>query len=124
MDCGVAPLGRVRISPRGRAQELGLSQPELARRTGLSKSYVNYLEAGKYDEIGIGKFVLLVKALDISADDLLGRAGLLEPSNGPTPKGSRILATQFGLDALQTKSALDYLKYLTMPSRPRAKTKT
>ena len=41
-------------------QDLGLSQPELAKPTGLSKSDISYLESGKYDDIGIAKLALRV----------------------------------------------------------------
>lgn len=102
-------------------QELGISQPELARRTGLSKSYLSYLEAGRYEEIGIGKFALLVDALDISADDLLARAGMTNKPTKPTATGSRLLATQFELNPGQTRSALDYLSFLQKQKPNRAK---
>lgn len=93
-------------------QDIGISQSELAKRTGLSKSYLNYLEAGRYDEIGIGKFALLVEALDISADEMLRRAGIVGSNSPRTPSGTRVLSTQFGLDPAQTRSALDYVSYL------------
>lgn len=49
----------------------------LSRETGLSRSYLMYLEKGQFQEIGLGKFARLVKALRISADDLLAEAGYL-----------------------------------------------
>lgn len=93
-------------------QDLGLSQPELAKQTGLSKSYISYLESGKYDEIGIAKLALLVDALELSADQLLTEAGYLNRPSSAPPKASRYLATQFGLDQSQLRSALDYLTFL------------
>src|SRR5690242_19589313 len=92
--------------------ELGISQPELARRTHLSTSYISYLESGKFEEIGIAKLAAIVDALELSADRLLTDAGYLDRKTTTTPSASRFLATVFGLDQRQVLSAMDYLNLL------------
>jgi transcriptional regulator with XRE-family HTH domain len=92
--------------------EMGLTRPALSKRTGLSKSYISYLESGKYVEIGVAKFALLVEALQMSADQLLGEAGYLRRPKTPMPDPHRYLASQFGLDRRQIRSALDYVEFL------------
>lgn len=103
-------------------QQLGLTQLELSRQTGLSKSYVSYLEAGQYEEIGVAKFALLVEALNISADQLLTQAGYLDRPAPARPEPRRYLATEFQLEPDQVRAALDYLAFLR--TRKKARTRT
>jgi transcriptional regulator with XRE-family HTH domain len=93
-------------------QEIGLSQPGLARKTGLSRSYISYLESGKYEEIGIAKLAFIAEALEVSADQLLADAGYIKRPKSTLPGATRYLATKFGLDQSQVTSALQYLAFL------------
>jgi transcriptional regulator with XRE-family HTH domain len=93
-------------------QEIGLSQPGLARKTGLSRSYISYLESGKYEEIGIAKLALIAEALEVSADQLLADAGYIKGPKSTLPGARRFLATKFGLDQSEVTSALQYLAFL------------
>ncbi|MHB8614365.1 MAG: helix-turn-helix domain-containing protein [Candidatus Dormibacteraceae bacterium] len=106
------------VVKRGR-QEIGLSQPGLAKKTGLSRSYISYLESGKYQEIGIAKLALIAEALEMSADQLLADAGYIKRPKSTLPGATRYLATKFGLDQSQVTSALQYLAFLQ--SRKKAK---
>jgi transcriptional regulator with XRE-family HTH domain len=103
--------------------ELGISQPELARRTHLSTSYISYLESGKFEEIGISKLAAIVDALELSADRLLTDAGYLDRKSPTPPRANRFLATEFGLDQHHVKSAMDYLNFLRSQNRKKARTK-
>jgi transcriptional regulator with XRE-family HTH domain len=74
-EFGSAPsLGaQIRAVRAGR----GLSISELARRSGMSQSFLSQVEAGKTD-ISVGRFVRLAQALDVDVTELLGegaRAG-------------------------------------------------
>jgi transcriptional regulator with XRE-family HTH domain len=99
------------VVKKGR-QELGLSQPGLAKKTGLSRSYISYLESGKFEEIGIAKLALIADALEVSADQLLVDAGYFKRPKPTLPGATRYLATKFGLDQSQVTSALQYLAFL------------
>ena len=99
--------------------DLGMSQLDLAKRTGLSTSYISYLESGKYEEIGIAKLALIVDALEMSADQLLTEAGYVNRAKPVQPKASRYLATEFGLGKRQVASALDYLTFLRSQKNPK-----
>ena len=99
------------VVKKGR-QELDLSQPDLAKKTGLSRSYISYLESGKYEEIGIAKLALLAAALEMSADQILADAGYIKRPTPTLPGATRYLATKFGLDQSQVASALQYLAFL------------
>ena len=103
--------------------ELGISQPELARRTHLSTSYISYLESGKFEEIGIAKLAAIVDALELSADRLLTDAGYLDRKTATPPRASRFLATEFGLDRRQVMSVMDYLNFLRSQNRKKARAK-
>jgi len=50
----------VAATVRGRRQELGLSQAELATRAGVSRDWVNQIEAGK----ATAEFGLVIRLLD------------------------------------------------------------
>ena len=52
----------------------GVSQAELADRAGLSREYVNKLEAGKYDPT-LGTLGRLAKALGVTERELLYARG-------------------------------------------------
>ena len=99
------------VVKKGR-QELDLSQPGLAKKTGLSRSYISYLESGKFEEIGIAKLALIAEALEMSADQLLADAGYIKRPTPTLPGATRYLATKFGLDQSQVTSALQYLAFL------------
>lgn len=104
--------------------ELSMTQPELARRTGLSTSYISYLETGKFEEIGIAKLAAIADALELSADGLLAEAGYLNRKVSTPPRGNRFLAMEFGLDPSQVKSAMDYLNFLKSQNRKTVRMKS
>jgi transcriptional regulator with XRE-family HTH domain len=96
----------------------------LSRETGLSRSYLMYLEKGQFQEIGLGKFARLVKALRISADDLLAEAGYLPHVIGkrlaaPGPKA--YLKARYNLTPSNLNLAMKFLDTLASSQtlRPR-----
>jgi transcriptional regulator with XRE-family HTH domain len=99
------------VVKKGR-QDLDLSQPGLAKKTGLSRSYISYLESGKFEEIGIAKLALIADALEMSADQILADAGYIKRPKPTLPGATRYLATKFGLDRSQVTLALQYLAFL------------
>ena len=100
-------------------QGLDLSQPGLAKKTGLSRSYISYLESGKFEEIGIAKLALIADALEMSADQLLADAGYIKSPKPTMPGATRYLTTKFGLDQSQVTSALQYLAFLQSQKKPK-----
>lgn len=67
----VSSIHDLAAAARGRRLELGLSQAELAARTGVSRDWINYFEAGKPTvELILVLRVLEVLGLklDVSAD--------------------------------------------------------
>jgi transcriptional regulator with XRE-family HTH domain len=52
-------------------QAKGLSQAELAKRAGLSREYINKIEAGKYDP-PLSTINALAEALGVTARRLMG----------------------------------------------------
>ncbi len=51
-------------------QAKGLSQAELAKRAGLSREYINKIEAGKYDP-PLSTITALAEALGVTAGKLM-----------------------------------------------------
>ena len=92
--------------------ELGISGSELARRAGLSRSYVSYLETGRFKDVGLDKFARIAMALEVSADQLLSAAGYL-PSDRETLDIRVTLRRQLGLSGGALDQAMDFLGFLT-----------
>lgn len=51
--------------------EAGLSQTELARRSNVSRVYINKIEAGAATNVGLGILAKLASALGVRKTDLL-----------------------------------------------------
>lgn len=60
---------------RQRRGELEISQEELGFRSGLDRSYVGGVERGERN-IAVVNIVIVAKALDLTAAELLRRSGL------------------------------------------------
>ena len=89
-----------------------MTASKLSRETGLSPSYLNYLERGRFGDVGIEKFARLLLALRVSADQVLQEAGYLpaQPSKTPTPED--FLRTRYKLSPAQLVQATDFLEFL------------
>jgi transcriptional regulator with XRE-family HTH domain len=93
-------------------QDLGISASDLARASGLSRSYISYLENGRFKDIGIDKFARIASALEISADQLVIAAGYL-PASRETVDVRLTLRRQLGLTGKPMEQAMDFLRFLT-----------
>lgn len=93
-------------------KEQGLTATAVARDAGLSRSYLSYVENGKFGEIGIDKLTRLIEVLGVSADAVLQEAGYLpsQPEGLPDPKA--YLATVYKLSPDQIDQAKAFLDFL------------
>ena len=107
------PLG---VAVKKLRTELGISGSELAKRAGLSRSYVSYLETGRFKDIGLDKFARIAMALEVSADQLLSAAGYL-PAERETFDVRVALRRQLGLKGRSLEQAMDFLRFLTDPNK-------
>jgi transcriptional regulator with XRE-family HTH domain len=69
-----AALARFGQNVRAARLARGWTQEELSRQTGLASVQISRIERGKR-EVRISTLLRLVKALDVSADDLLDGVG-------------------------------------------------
>lgn len=69
---------------RAQRQRARLSLRDLAARTDISNAYLSQLERGLH-EPSVRVLRSLSKALDLSAEVLLGEAGLIDRERGPAP---------------------------------------
>lgn len=102
-------LGEVLASHR---KELGLSASSVARDAGLSRSYLSYVENGKFGEIGIDKLSRVLSVLGTSADAVLEEAGYLPAGRDGLPEPKAYLAKVYGLSAGQLDQATAFLDFL------------
>lgn len=66
--------------------DLGMTQEELAARTGISRTYVTNIERGRADNVGIRIIESLADALGVTVNYLLGL------SDNPLPDDAHTLA--------------------------------
>ena len=92
MADGTSPLG-----PRIRAyrEALGYSLSDLAKKSGVSRSYLYQVESGTSSPTH-EKLLDLAKALDVSVADLLG-VGATKPDTPDVPESLAAYAEQAGL---------------------------
>lgn len=93
-------------------EERGMSAANLAKQAGLSRSYLNYLETGKFTEVGLDKFTRVVAVLNLSADRVLRDAGYLPQGPEGLPDPGSYLATQYDLQPEGVAQALAFLEFL------------
>jgi transcriptional regulator with XRE-family HTH domain len=70
------PGGRI----RERRKQLGWTQKELCRMTGMSTAFLSELESGKRN-VGSNYLYKVAQALGVSADHLMGAGGQAPPSS-------------------------------------------
>lgn len=93
--------------------ERGIQATQLVKETGLSRSYLAYLESGRFTEVGLEKFTRLLRAMDLSADQVLQRAGYLPTkATGALPSTEDLLRTRYKLPPAKLKLAIDFLEFL------------
>jgi transcriptional regulator with XRE-family HTH domain len=64
---------------------LGITQAHLAKLAGITQGSIARIETGNAGEVQANTLIALAKALDVTADYLLG----LMPEDPPSPKGPR-----------------------------------
>lgn len=93
-------------------RERGLTLDEIRNRTGLGKSYLSYLEGGKYADVGIDKLARILDVLGAPADLVLQKAGYLSEQAGREANLRTLLKEQLGLSQANLEHAMSYLDYL------------
>ena len=101
--------------------ERGIPATQLVKETGLSRSYLAYLESGRFTEIGLEKFTRLIQAMDLSADQVLGQAGYLTTAPREAANVKETLRARYKLSPARLQQALEFLDFL---SRREAKSRS
>jgi transcriptional regulator with XRE-family HTH domain len=105
--------------------ERAIPHKKLVEETGLSRSYLSYLESGRFTEIGLEKFARLIRAMDLSADDVLQQAGYLPPKpHDELPAPQDYLRDKYQLPQARVQLATEFLEFLARGRRPRPKART
>ena len=95
-------------------RERQMSYGELAAMTGIAKSSIQRYATGKTNKISLRRLALLVDALCVSADDLLGRTGG-GASSEPAEESdeARLIALFRALNLEGQRELLRYADYLS-----------
>jgi len=100
--------------------ERGIRAWKLCAETGLTRSYLNYLERGRFKDIGVERFVRLLLAMKLSADQVLGEIGYLPHSNPKLPEPEDYLRMKYKLSPSDAQMAAMFLEFLARKKKPRA----
>lgn len=101
--------------------ERGISATKLVAETGLSRSYLAYLESGRFTEVGLEKFTRLIRAMNLSADDVLREARYLPPkSSQSTLEIEEVLRSRYKLTPAKLQQAIEFLEFLARRENRRA----
>jgi XRE family transcriptional regulator of biofilm formation len=92
--------------------EQGIPATKLAEQTGVSRSYLSYLETGRFAEIGLDKFARIARVLDVSPDEMLRESGYLPPREKETPDPIKLLREGFGLTLPQATTTAAFVEFL------------
>lgn len=101
---GVA-LKRLRV-------EREIPATRLAEMTGLSRSYLSYLENGRFAEIGLDKFTRITEAVQASPEALLREAGYLPKEQVEKIDPNLLLQGAFDLTPTEAQSAAAFIAFL------------
>ena len=74
----------------------GMSQVELARRIGISKTAMNQIESGETEDPRVSRLRAIADILGVSMDYLAGRQDEDTPALQPTPRPRRRTAAAVG----------------------------
>lgn len=85
-----------------RRKELGLSQTELAEKTGISRNYISLIERGEASNISMKILNLLAGALGVSPSTLTGEPGVYDTVIPPPLR-------EFGIEAGLSFETVDAL---------------
>lgn len=92
--------------------ERAIPATKLVAETGLSRSYLAYLESGRFTEVGLEKFTRLLRAMDLSADQVLEQAGYLPPRSRSAPSVEEVLRSRYKLPQAKLQLAIEFLEFL------------
>lgn len=92
--------------------ERSISASELSEETGLSRSYLSYLERGRFADVGIEKFARLIQAMQVSADKVLAEAGYIPQVKSNLPDPKTYLVNQYKLSGPSLQMAMKFLDVL------------
>lgn len=99
--------------------ERSIPASRLSKETGLSPSYLNYLERGRFGDVGIEKFARLVRAMQLSADQVLAEAGYLPRQTQKLPDLPTYLRSRYKLSPADLDLAIKFLEFLANKPRRR-----
>lgn len=99
--------------------ERSISASELSEETGLSRSYLSYLERGRFADVGIDKFARLIKAMQVSADKVLAEAGYIPQMKNNLPDPKTYLVNQYKLSGPSLQMAIKFLDVLARSEKRR-----
>jgi transcriptional regulator with XRE-family HTH domain len=92
-------------------EALGISQRQLAKRIGLSHSYLNRLEGGEFASPEPATLYRIAEALDTEPEDLFALAGHTVPRQ--LPSFAPYLRAKYEMSDQAAKELADYFGYLS-----------
>lgn len=103
--------------------ERAIPATKLVAETGMSRSYLAYLESGRFTEVGLDKFTRLLRAMGLSADQVLEEAGYLPAKTRSMPSVEEVLRSRYKLSQAKLQLAMEFLEFLSRRERSTRRTK-
>lgn len=99
--------------------ELGLSQADLARKSGLAQATISRLESGEVTQLKSDKLAGLARALRVSVDFLVSNAERMEFDEAlRTDERANVIFRGYEkLSEGKRRELLDYVKFLIMQEK-------
>jgi transcriptional regulator with XRE-family HTH domain len=97
----------------------GVPALHLAKKAGVGRSYISYLESGGFQQVRVDKLLRILQVLELGIEEILEEAGYLPKKERALPEPSAYLRQRYRLSESSIQQALSFLDYLV--SRETAK---
>ena len=115
------PASAIRLGEIIRRERLRRDVPalHLAKKAGVGRSYISYLESGGFQQVRVDKLLRILQVLDIDIEEILEEAGYLPKKARTLPAPAAYLRQHYRLSESSIQQALSFLDYLVSRDKPK-----
>lgn len=108
------PASATRLGEIIRRERLRRAVPalHLAKKAGVGRSYISYLESGGFQQVRVDKLLRILQALDLGIEEILEEAGYLPAKERTLPEPAAYLRQRYRLPESSIQQAISFLDYL------------
>jgi transcriptional regulator with XRE-family HTH domain len=115
------PASAIRLGEIIRRERLRRDVPalHLAKRAGVGRSYISYLESGGFQQVRVDKLLRILQVLELDIEAILEEAGYLPKKVRSLPEPAAYLRQRYRLSESSIQQALSFLDYLISREKPK-----